>query len=159
MLDWLTILWPEQKRNTMQCLKILLRFSGIRTRLWRIWRKEYTEYILHVNTQDWGGIEPMNAKSMFYHWTSPQPIPMILKTVRHQWLTPVILATQEAEIRRIKVWNQPRQVVGETLSQKIPSQTWSGSRVGPEFKLQYPKKKTKLWTVYSKTLTMTLPER
>jgi hypothetical protein len=27
---------------------------------------------------------------------------------RHQWLTPVILVTQEAEIRRIMVTNQPQ---------------------------------------------------
>jgi hypothetical protein len=33
-----------------------------------------------------------------------------------QWLTSVILATQEAEIRRIAVRSQPRQVVLETLS-------------------------------------------
>jgi hypothetical protein len=38
--------------------------------------------------------------------------------VRHQWLTPIILATQEAEIRRIIVQSQPGQVVCETLSQK-----------------------------------------
>jgi hypothetical protein len=31
---------------------------------------------------------------------------------------PVILATQEAEIRRITAPNQPRQIVQETLSQK-----------------------------------------
>jgi hypothetical protein len=31
---------------------------------------------------------------------------------------PVILATQEAEIRRIGVQSQPRQIVHETLSQK-----------------------------------------
>jgi hypothetical protein len=31
-------------------------------------------------------------------------------------LTPVILATQEAEIRRIKVQSQPRKIVCETLS-------------------------------------------
>jgi hypothetical protein len=35
-----------------------------------------------------------------------------------QWLTPVILATQEAEIRRIWVQSQPRQIVHKTLSQK-----------------------------------------
>jgi hypothetical protein len=37
---------------------------------------------------------------------------------RCQWLIPVILATQEAEIRRIKVESQPRQIVNETLSLK-----------------------------------------
>jgi hypothetical protein len=35
-----------------------------------------------------------------------------------QWLTSVILAAQEAEIRRIAVQNQPGQIVFETLSQK-----------------------------------------
>jgi hypothetical protein len=34
----------------------------------------------------------------------------------HWWLTPVIPATQEAEIRRIEVQSQPRQIVLETLS-------------------------------------------
>jgi hypothetical protein len=33
-------------------------------------------------------------------------------------VTPVILATQEAEIRRMEVQNHPRQIVGETLSRK-----------------------------------------
>jgi hypothetical protein len=37
---------------------------------------------------------------------------------RHQWLTPIILATQEAEIRRMIVQSQPGQIVQETLSQK-----------------------------------------
>jgi hypothetical protein len=31
---------------------------------------------------------------------------------------PTVLATQEAEIRRITVQSQPRQIVHETLSQK-----------------------------------------
>jgi plasmid maintenance system antidote protein VapI len=35
---------------------------------------------------------------------------------------PVILATQEAEIRRIVVPSQPGEIVHETLSQKNPSQ-------------------------------------
>jgi hypothetical protein len=35
---------------------------------------------------------------------------------RHWWLTPVILATHEAEIRRISVQSQLRQIVPETLS-------------------------------------------
>jgi hypothetical protein len=58
---------------------------------------------------------------------------------------PVILATQEAEIRRIEVRSQPKQIVRETLSQKCPTQKRVGGVAqgeGPEFKAQYHKKKT-----------------
>jgi hypothetical protein len=54
----------------------------------------------------------------------------------------VILATQEAEIRRIAVRSQPRQIVHETLSQKKPSQQRAQGE-SPEFKAQYHKKKKK----------------
>jgi hypothetical protein len=56
-------------------------------------------------------------------------------------IKPVILATQEAVIRRVLVWSQPRQIVYKTISQKNPSQKRAG--VGPEFKPQYGKNKTK----------------
>jgi hypothetical protein len=36
--------------------------------------------------------------------------------VGRQWLTPVILAAEEAEIRRITVQSYPGQIVRETLS-------------------------------------------
>jgi hypothetical protein len=42
------------------------------------------------------------------------------------WVMPVVLATQEAEIRRISVCSQPRQTVCKTLSQKNPSQNRAG---------------------------------
>jgi hypothetical protein len=46
---------------------------------------------------------------------------MKLVEAGHLWLTPVILVTQEAEIRRIKVQSQPGQIVCKTVSQKYLS--------------------------------------
>jgi hypothetical protein len=53
------------------------------------------------------------------------------------WLTSVILATQEAEVRRIKVGSQPRKIVHETFSQKTHHIKDLAQSVSPEFKLQY----------------------
>jgi hypothetical protein len=39
-----------------------------------------------------------------------------VKTAGLLWLTPVILATQEAEIRKIMVKSQPRPIICKTLS-------------------------------------------
>jgi hypothetical protein len=53
-----------------------------------------------------------------------------------QWLTSVILATQQAEIRRIEVRSQPpakKLILGNPIS-KIPNMKkgwWSGSRCRP----------------------------
>jgi hypothetical protein len=52
---------------------------------------------------------------------------------------PVIIATQEAEIRKIEVRSQPWQIVQEALSLKNPSQKRAGGvaqGVGPKFKSQ-----------------------
>jgi hypothetical protein len=68
-------------------------------------------------------------------------------------LTPVILATQEAEIRRITVQSQPRQTVHETLSLKKKSQKRASGvtqGVGPKFKPQYHKKKSRKWDLPEK---------
>jgi hypothetical protein len=60
---------------------------------------------------------------------------------------PVILATQDAEIRRIEVQSQPGQIVHETLSQetlhkKRPVEWFKV--LGPKFKPQYKEKKKKI---------------
>jgi hypothetical protein len=66
------------------------------------------------------------------------------------WLTPVILATQEAEISRIMARSQPGEKVRETLSWKSPTQNRAGGVAqgeDPEFKPQYcnqQKKKNEL---------------
>jgi hypothetical protein len=39
-----------------------------------------------------------------------------IKTAGHWWFTPIMLAIQEAEIRRTVVQSQPRQIVHQTLS-------------------------------------------
>jgi hypothetical protein len=59
---------------------------------------------------------------------------------------PIILAIQEAEMRRIMVQSQFGQIVCETLSRKKKSQKTAGGvaqGIGPEFKHQYYKKKKK----------------
>jgi hypothetical protein len=56
---------------------------------------------------------------------------------------PVILAAQEAEIRRILVWSQPGQIFLKTLFHKNPSQKkkkgwWSGLRCRPWVQTSVP---------------------
>jgi hypothetical protein len=65
----------------------------------------------------------------------------------------IILDTQEAEIRRIAVPNQPRQIVCVTLSGKKYHRKRAGEvaqGIGPEFKPQYGKKKTAFQKVFPK---------
>jgi hypothetical protein len=70
----------------------------------------------------------------------------LFKAGHHWWLMPIILAIQEAEIRRIEVQSQLRQTVCPAILKKNPSQKRSGGvaqGIGPEFKLQYCKKQNK----------------
>jgi hypothetical protein len=53
-------------------------------------------------------INPMEIS--LYHYSKRQ------LAIRHMWFMPVIVAIQEAEIRRTTVQSQPRQIVLETLS-------------------------------------------
>jgi hypothetical protein len=73
---------------------------------------------------------------------------------------PVILATQEAEIRKIMVHSQPRQIVRETLSQKKKTKKGGASGVaqgvGPEYKPQYCKNK-KCWKILDETGSPGMP--
>jgi hypothetical protein len=66
---------------------------------------------------------------------------------RHWRLTPVTLATQEAEIRRIEVRSQPKANSSQNpISKKKPITKRAGGMAqgeGPEFKPQYRKKQKK----------------
>jgi hypothetical protein len=58
----------------------------------------------------------------------------VYRLTRCQWLMPIILATQEAEIRRITVPIQPRQIVlQDSISKKSSTKKdwWSGSKHRP----------------------------
>jgi hypothetical protein len=60
----------------------------------------------------------------------------------HQLFMSVIPVTQEAEIRKILVQSQPRQIVHKTLSQKTHHKNRADGVAqgeGPEFKPQYHK--------------------
>jgi hypothetical protein len=80
--------------------------------------------------------DPKNTtkKTLTYHKHTQQSSRIQNQyTAGHRWLTLVILAIQEAEIRRIVVRSQPRHIVCETLSQKIHHTHkkmgwWNGSR-------------------------------
>jgi hypothetical protein len=54
-----------------------------------------------------------------------RPVESVLSCAlaRCWWLTPVILATQEAEIRRIMAQSQLSQIVPSPISKKLP-QKW-----------------------------------
>jgi hypothetical protein len=68
---------------------------------------------------------------------------------RRQCLIPIILATQEAQIRRIMVQSQPGQIACETLSRKTHHKNRAGGVAqgeSSEFKLKYCKKKISMWT-------------
>jgi hypothetical protein len=56
---------------------------------------------------------------------------------------PVILATQEAEIRRIKVQSQPQQRVFLSWKKNHKQGLGVAQGVSPEFKLQHCQKKKK----------------
>jgi hypothetical protein len=62
------------------------------------------------------------VKNHFYQENNRKKSP----TAGHQWLTPVILVTQEAEVSRIKVQSQPGKLVIKILSRKSPTQKRAG---------------------------------
>jgi hypothetical protein len=76
---------------------------------------------------------------------------MLTLLVGSQWFTPVILAIQEAEIRKIICQSQASQIVHKTITwKKKPFSKLSGvvaQSVGPEFKPQYNNNKKLLLSI------------
>jgi hypothetical protein len=50
--------------------------------------------------------------------------------VGHWWLTPIILAIWEAEIRKTVIRDQPRKIVHKTPSPKITTAKWTEGVAG-----------------------------
>jgi hypothetical protein len=86
----------------------------------------------------------LSSKATFYIsrflWCAPQVIRKNCTIKSFNRLTPVILATQETEIRRIMIQSQPGQIVCKTLSQKTYHKKlsrWSDSRWRPWVQVLY----------------------
>jgi hypothetical protein len=105
-----------------------------------------TRFLSNVNGVfggDWVGFSLRPCHSSKFSSLSPTLFSREKKLfVPCGWLMPVILATQETEIRRITVWSQP----GETQSQKKPMRKkvwWGGSMCRPWVQTPVPQKKKK----------------
>jgi hypothetical protein len=67
-------------------------------------------------------LEPRNSRPVRATQKTPFQKNGTMARSHHHRLMPIILAMQEAEIRRITV-RSPKQIVHETLSQKYPTHT------------------------------------
>jgi hypothetical protein len=89
-----------------------------------------------------------------YFKTSIGPIPPMLQNLPvagPRWLTPVILATQEAEIRKTEVRSQPQANCSrQTLHKNRAGRVAQGEV--PEFKNPIPQKKKKSFPVVLSSL-------
>jgi hypothetical protein len=83
-------------------------------------------------------------------WEAEVGEPRVQDLARCRWFTPVILATQEAEIRRISVQSQPSHIVSNCVSEKTFTKKAGGvvQGEGPKFKPQYCQKRRKELKAY-----------
>jgi hypothetical protein len=107
-------------------------------------------------------LEPLHQPrySIFLHAYEVLPSCPPLSPPRHcqVLVTQLLLVTQEAEIRRISVWSQPRQIVQEALSRKTHHKKrtggiwWSCSRYRPWVQTPVLQKKKKDIVMGEKTV-------
>jgi hypothetical protein len=104
------LIWMKTNLSAFSFLKIFNQFQVTKTFSRNIVLGFLVKHIIHLDN--------------FYMW---QEVYIKVSFItRCQWLMPIILAIQEAEIRRIMVWNQPEQIDCEIISWKYSTQKRTG---------------------------------
>jgi hypothetical protein len=129
-------------------MKIYYKLSITNAKIWNLFEFEFLSTSMTPQVENFNTMRLDFMSKIIENSVGNDLQPMCLRSIWNinefhvgcWWLTPVILATQQAGIRRIAVWSQPRQIVCKTLSQIKPLQKRTGGVAqgeGPGFKPQY----------------------
>jgi hypothetical protein len=116
--DWRTIVWGQQRQKVSKTPSQAGRvvqacnpsYLGVRDREYHYPRAAQAKKLVRLPPQPMARYSGMLLSFQLCRKAQ------LGGSARRQWLTPIIQATQEAEIRRIAVRSQLKQIVHKTLS-------------------------------------------